>query len=265
MDLAVASTADILIYLSLKKAKTWLNRNWKGKEPKGWSWKAKAKVTLKKLIYDDSEEEVSDSLKTKGLSERFFNESFGTSGTRDMARSSGKSQRSLSRSKTPSHLRRSERLGNKRKSNAKVREGRTKSGGRRSEHKGISSDSDCGEDSVDTREDLSTPYQRSKPMPFTTRIIRFKYRERSKLPRNVKVYEGSEDPEDHLGIFTSAAEQEEWTMLVWCKIFCQTLSGAARKWFDDLDPKSVDNFEELSQKFLEEFVEIVKGGEYVSF
>ncbi|GKB57222.1 reverse transcriptase domain-containing protein [Tanacetum coccineum] len=29
--------------------------------------------------------------------------------------------------------------------------------------------------------------------------------------------------------------------------------GAARKWFDDLDPKSVDSFKELSQKFLEEF------------
>ncbi|GJR55429.1 reverse transcriptase domain-containing protein [Tanacetum coccineum] len=41
-------------------------------------------------------------------------------------------------------------------------------------------------------------------------------------------------------------------MLVWCKMFCQTLGGAARNWFDDLDPKSVDSFEELSQK-LEEF------------
>ncbi|GKC47860.1 reverse transcriptase domain-containing protein, partial [Tanacetum coccineum] len=37
------------------------------------------------------------------------------------------------------------------------------------------------------------------------------------------------------------------------KMFRQTLSGAARNWFDDLDPKSMDNFEELSQKFLEEF------------
>ncbi|GJX77704.1 reverse transcriptase domain-containing protein [Tanacetum coccineum] len=36
-------------------------------------------------------------------------------------------------------------------------------------------------------------------------------------------------------------------------MFCQTLGGAARNWFDDLDPKSVDSFEELSQKFLEEF------------
>ncbi|GJZ33493.1 reverse transcriptase domain-containing protein [Tanacetum coccineum] len=33
----------------------------------------------------------------------------------------------------------------------------------------------------------------------------------------------------------------------------QTLGGAARNWFDDMDPKSVDSFDELSQKFLEEF------------
>ncbi|GJS24521.1 reverse transcriptase domain-containing protein [Tanacetum coccineum] len=42
-------------------------------------------------------------------------------------------------------------------------------------------------------------------------------------------------------------------MPVWCKMFCQTLRGAAQNWFDDLDPKSLDSFEELSQKLLEEF------------
>ncbi|GKA80838.1 hypothetical protein Tco_0787530 [Tanacetum coccineum] len=36
-------------------------------------------------------------------------------------------------------------------------------------------------------------------------------------------------------------------------MFRQTLSDAVRNWFDDLDPKSVDSFEELSQKFLKEF------------
>ncbi|GKD64919.1 reverse transcriptase domain-containing protein [Tanacetum coccineum] len=36
-------------------------------------------------------------------------------------------------------------------------------------------------------------------------------------------------------------------------MFRQTIRGAARNLFDDLDPKSVDSFEELSQKFLEEF------------
>ncbi|GKE36873.1 reverse transcriptase domain-containing protein [Tanacetum coccineum] len=38
-------------------------------------------------------------------------------------------------------------------------------------------------------------------------------------------------------------------------MFYQTLGGAARNWVDDLDPKSVDSFEELSQKFLEEFLQ----------
>ncbi|GJR78537.1 hypothetical protein Tco_0149322 [Tanacetum coccineum] len=91
------------------------------------------------------------------------------------------------------------------------------------------------------------------PTPFTLRITRFKYHRRVKLPRNIRVYEGNKDPEDHLSIFSAAAEQEEWPMPVWCKMFCQTLGGAARNWFDDLDPKSMNSFEELSQKFVEEF------------
>lgn len=44
-------------------------------------------------------------------------------------------------------------------------------------------------------------------------------------------------------------------MLVWCKMFRQTLGGSARNWFDDLDPKSVDGFEELTRKFLEELTQ----------
>ncbi|PWA93714.1 reverse transcriptase domain-containing protein [Artemisia annua] len=35
----------------------------------------------------------------------------------------------------------------------------------------------------------------------------------------------------------------------------QTLGGSERNWFNDLDPKSVDGFEELSRKFLEEFAQ----------
>nr|GEV45256.1 retrovirus-related Pol polyprotein from transposon TNT 1-94 [Tanacetum cinerariifolium] len=53
------------------------------------------------------------------------------------------------------------------------------------------------------------------------------------------------DPEDHLGIFSAAAEQEEWPMPICCKMFRQTLSGAARNLFDDLDPTSMDSFGEL--------------------
>ncbi|GKA65251.1 hypothetical protein Tco_0764958 [Tanacetum coccineum] len=76
---------------------------------------------------------------------------------------------------------------------------------------------------------------------------------KAKLPINIKVYEGHKDPKDHLSIFSAIAEQEELLMPIWCKMFLQTLGGATQNWFDDLDPKSVDSFEELSQKFLEEF------------
>ncbi|GJY10821.1 hypothetical protein Tco_0756337 [Tanacetum coccineum] len=52
----------------------------------------------------------------------------------------------------------------------------------------------------------------------------------------------------------AAAEQEEWPMPIWCKMIRQTLGGAARNWFDDLDPKNVDSFEELSlQAFMDRF------------
>nr|GEW83402.1 copia protein [Tanacetum cinerariifolium] len=116
-----------------------------------------------------------------------------------------------------------------------------------------SSNSEYEVGSGDACEDLNSPYKRPKPTPFTQRITCFKYHNRAKLPRNIKVYEGNKDPEDHLGIFSAAAEQKEWQMPIWCKMFQQTLGGAAQNWFDDLNPKSVDSFEELSQKFLEEF------------
>nr|GEU83148.1 reverse transcriptase domain-containing protein [Tanacetum cinerariifolium] len=94
---------------------------------------------------------------------------------------------------------------------------------------------------------------RPKPTSFTQRITRFKYHQREKLTRNIRLYEGNKDTQDDLGIFSAATEQEEWPMPIWCKVFHQTLGGVTRNWFNDLDPKSVDSFEELSQKFLEEF------------
>ncbi|GKF23052.1 hypothetical protein Tco_0075374 [Tanacetum coccineum] len=128
----------------------------------------------------------------------------------------------------------------------KTRRERSKSRGKRSGHQETSSESKYEEGLKDTWEDLNSPYKRPKPTPFTQRITRFQYHRRAKLPRNIRVYEENKDLEDHLGIFSAAAGQEEWSMPIWCKMFRQTLSGAAQNWFDDLDPKSVDSFEELS-------------------
>nr|GEU62833.1 reverse transcriptase domain-containing protein [Tanacetum cinerariifolium] len=80
-----------------------------------------------------------------------------------------------------------------------------------------------------------------------------KSKSREKIPDTKKQAQTPNMRKDHLGIFLVATEQEEWPMPVWCKMFRQTLGEATRNWFDDLDSKSVDSFDELSQKFVEEY------------
>ncbi|GKA57357.1 hypothetical protein Tco_0756545 [Tanacetum coccineum] len=55
------------------------------------------------------------------------------------------------------------------------------------------SSSDSGYDTVsdNSSEDLSIPYRWPKPMPFTSRITRFIYHRRAKLPANIRVYKGN--------------------------------------------------------------------------
>ncbi|GJR25499.1 reverse transcriptase domain-containing protein [Tanacetum coccineum] len=214
---------------------------------------AKIKATPRKLAYANSNKEAPARSLAKGFSDRFSLESSGTSDTYRQTRSTSKSQKTPSKNNEPTHLRRSKRLEDQSTTKEKARRERSKSRRKSSRYQEISSDFEHEEGSEDAYEDLNSPYKRSKPTPFTQRITRLKYHQRAKLPRNIRVYEGNKDPEDHLGIFSAVAEQEKWPMPVWCKIFCQTLGGAARNWVDNLNPKSVDNFEELSQKLLEEF------------
>ncbi|GJT83909.1 hypothetical protein Tco_1058251 [Tanacetum coccineum] len=94
-------------------------------------------------------------------------------------------------------IRRSGILEDQSRSKTKSKEGRAKSRSRRSEPKGKSSDSSYEGDSEDTCEDLSIPYKRPKPTPFTSRITHFRYHRRAKLPQYVKVYKGSKYLEDH--------------------------------------------------------------------
>ncbi|GJW29452.1 hypothetical protein Tco_0046327 [Tanacetum coccineum] len=160
----------------------------------------KTKATPRKLAYADSNKEAPAS----------------------------KSQRTPSKNKEPAHLKRSRRLEDQNITKEKTRRGRSKTRGKRSGHQETSSDSKHEKGSEDAYEDLNSPYKRPKPTPFTQRITRFKYHQRAKLPQNIRVYKGNKDPEDHLGIFPAAAEQEEWPMPIWCKMFRQTLGGAAR-------------------------------------
>ncbi|GKF18795.1 hypothetical protein Tco_0063713 [Tanacetum coccineum] len=74
-----------------------------------------------------------------------------------------------------------------------------------------------------------------------------------KMPSHIKTYDGSEDPEDHLKIFQSAAKTERWAMPTWCHMFNSTLTGNARVWFDDLPKETIDSYDDLKKTFLENY------------
>ncbi|GJZ80868.1 hypothetical protein Tco_0645862 [Tanacetum coccineum] len=174
---------------------------------------AKIKATPRKLAYADSDKEAPALSLAKRFSDRFSLESSGTSDTYRQTRSASKNQKFPSKNKESTHLRRSRRLEDMSMTKEKVRKERSKSRRKRSRHQEASSSSEYEEGSKDAYEDLNSPYKRPKPAPFTQRITRFKYHRRAKLLRNIRVYEGNKDPEDHLGIFLATAEQEEWLML----------------------------------------------------
>ncbi|XP_022019355.1 uncharacterized protein LOC110919390 [Helianthus annuus] len=73
------------------------------------------------------------------------------------------------------------------------------------------------------------------------------------MPSHIKTYDGTEDPEDHLQIFTGAARIEKWSNAECCLMFMKTLVESARIWFNNLLTKSIRNFNDLSKGFLANF------------
>ncbi|GJU23351.1 hypothetical protein Tco_1156693 [Tanacetum coccineum] len=106
--------------------------------------------------------------------------------------------KSLAKNKDPAHLRRSRRLEDRSITKEKARRERSNPRGKCFGHQETSSDFEHEEGSEDAYEGLNSPYKRPKPTPFTQIITHFKYHRRAKLPRNIRVYEGNKDLEDHL-------------------------------------------------------------------
>nr|GEV31575.1 reverse transcriptase domain-containing protein [Tanacetum cinerariifolium] len=104
-------------------------------------------------------------------------------------------------------------------------------------------------------EDLSQPSMCKETDPFTPCIRYFDFPKKTRMPSNVKTYDGSEDPEDHLKFFQAAAKVECWVMPAWCHMFNSTLIGSARVWFDDLPPESVDSYDDLKKALLVNFLQ----------
>nr|GEW41088.1 reverse transcriptase domain-containing protein [Tanacetum cinerariifolium] len=100
--------------------------------------------------------------------------------------------------------------------------------------------------------DLKKPFKETTKTLLTQIIIEFAGLE-FKMSTNVKLYNGSNDLEDHLSRFCSAANSEEWPMPVRCRMFQQTLDGNARGWFEHLSSGSIDGWAELRTQFTTRF------------
>nr|GEY86265.1 reverse transcriptase domain-containing protein [Tanacetum cinerariifolium] len=83
----------------------------------------------------------------------------------------------------------------------------------------------------------------------------FESSRRTRIPNNVKTYDGTRDPEDHVKIFQAEAQVERWAMPTLCHMFNSTLIGAARVWFDELPPESIDSYNDLKAAFLAYFMQ----------
>nr|GEX74261.1 reverse transcriptase domain-containing protein [Tanacetum cinerariifolium] len=90
--------------------------------------------------------------------------------------------------------------------------------------------------------------------PFTLRIRYFDF-PKTRMPSNIKTYDGSEDVEDHLKIFQAAAKIERWAMPTWGHMFYSTFTGNARVWFDDLSSESIDSYDDQKKAFLENYIQ----------
>jgi hypothetical protein len=76
-----------------------------------------------------------------------------------------------------------------------------------------------------------------------------------KLPR-IEPYDGTTDPEEHLGKFHAHMLLYGFRITdgIQCRAFSCTLTGVAIRWFFSLKPYSINNFSQLSKAFLSRFV-----------
>nr|GEV88544.1 reverse transcriptase domain-containing protein [Tanacetum cinerariifolium] len=104
-------------------------------------------------------------------------------------------------------------------------------------------------------DNLTRPWMCEEENPFTPRIRNFESSRKTRKSNNVKTYNGTRDPKDHVKVFQAAAQVERWAMPTWCHMFNSTLIGAARVWFDELPPESIDGYKDLRAAFLPYFMQ----------
>ncbi|GJZ97547.1 hypothetical protein Tco_0670000 [Tanacetum coccineum] len=110
------------------------------------------------------------------------------------------------------------------------------------------------------KDDLAIPWTCEDVDPFAPRIRNFKSSRKTRMPNNVKTYDGTGDPKDHLKIFQVAAQAERWAMPIWCHMFNSTAnmeSARSQKKYVK-DPVEIHNIKQRDGKTIEDFMEHFK-------
>ena len=88
---------------------------------------------------------------------------------------------------------------------------------------------------------------------FTTSVISFPLPHKFRMPQ-IDSYDGVKDPLDHLETFKALMHLQGVVYEIMCRAFPTTLKNAARIWFSQLTPNSVNTFKELSAQFTAHFI-----------
>nr|GEU36885.1 hypothetical protein [Tanacetum cinerariifolium] len=105
-------------------------------------------------------------------------------------------------------------------------------------------------------DDLSQPWVCEEIYPFTSRIRYFDLPKKTWMPNNVKTYDGTDDPEDHLKISQVAIKVERWAMPTLCHMFNSTLTKFARKYIKD--PVEIHHIKQREGESTKDFVQRFK-------
>ena len=88
---------------------------------------------------------------------------------------------------------------------------------------------------------------------FTTSVNSFPLPHKFRMPQ-IDSYDGVKDPLDHLETFKALMHLQGVVYEIMCRAFPTTLKNAARIWFSQLTPNSVNTFKELSAQFTAHFI-----------
>ena len=90
-------------------------------------------------------------------------------------------------------------------------------------------------------------------MPFSSHMINYEP-PRGFIVPTFSAYDGSNDPLDHIMHYRQLMTLDIGNDTLLCKVFPVSLQGQALSWFHRLPMNSVDNFQDLSEAFVGEYL-----------